>query len=212
MLNDLNNLVAGAPVAEPGTFTPHPLGEFPGKVVNVSGRKVKTHDRGEVPVYEIEAQTSHGMARYSIWGYVQADVAEIMQGGKAREQFNKTIGRVKRLYVDLGVWSGDDALGTVLWAGEGRSILGDMSRLVGKDCWVVCRPSQKDPNDAGKRVVFLNAPRPGQSAQPVSSTASVANLPGVGPTASNGALPPPTMATPPSQPPAVSPSLDDIPF
>lgn len=219
-LEQLNQLTSAAPIADPaGTFTPHPLGGFNGVIESIVKKKVKLDNRpDECPIYEVVAKTAYGTAQYTIWGYTQHDVSQIMQGGQARELFDKTMGRLKRLFVDLGVWT-EDLINQspVLWHGDrSPAVLNDMHQLQGKRCWVAVLDSLTHPGDPKKRTVFLNAPRDNMPDQPQQAAQGGLQGPPTAHDAPPLGMPPNGAAQPPGpqfqQPPAGSANLDDIPF
>lgn len=205
MLEQLNALTRGAKLPEGGGYTPHPLGEFNGQIVAITK---KMHD--ERPLYEIEARTAVGTAKYTVWGYNASDINKAANDPKFRETVEGGIGRTKRLFVDLGVWTEDQAVQAV-WSGSSPGVLNDMAHLKGKRCWVVVRQSTKD---AQKQVVWLNAPRDGVADQNLGSGHEA-------PSGAHSAPPTADLGQAPSQAPELmplpdvpqtAPGLNDIPF
>jgi len=147
MLDQLNEITRQAAVPEDTGFTAHPMGEFSGVVYEVSQ---KSHNN--TPIYEIKIKTAHGTCKHAIWGYTQQDVQKMAAEPKYKEQVQNNIGRHKRLFVDLGVWSEDQAQAAG-WSAGDCNILNDLQKLGGKKCRVVIKPNHNNP---AKTVMFVN--------------------------------------------------------
>lgn len=164
--------------AAAGSFR-HPIGEFDATVEEV---KERTHD-GQV-IYELHVRSDIGkIAKHSVWKNTFDDsIGRFMQMGATREQaedkYAEALGRLCRLYSDLGLESpdGEDhiAIETACYARLGE--------MVGRPCKLVV---VKDKKKEGEVRVFINA-APGnravqghQTHEPATAFAGTGNFPEV---------------------------------
>jgi hypothetical protein len=138
-----------------GGFRPHPLGNYPGVVEEV---REKTLDSDQV-VYDIVVRTAEGIAKVGVFKTTVADV-EDGYGGKldraaAEDRYVKSIGRVCRLYRDLGLEEPDGGDELELEA----ATFARLGELVGRVCEVSVQPNRRKPGDV---VVYINAPAGGK--------------------------------------------------
>lgn len=148
-IDALNQICGG--VAPSEGFAQHPVGIWPGTIVDIKQRVL---DHG-TPLWDLSIQTEAGNARFTIWGFSPEDIKKATMEQKARDQMLQSIARTKRIFVDLGIWD-DDTAKSAVWSGGTNSILGALQFLKGKPCTINVQPSKKE---AGKVVVYLNAPQ-----------------------------------------------------
>lgn len=144
-LDFLNQMASTAEVAEGGQFIKHPCGTFAGVIEKVDQKNVEQR-----PVWELFIKTAYGSASHSRWGFSPNDMAEGRRSQEARDRMVGNISRIKRLFVDCGVWDSEQAK-AMTW----NEILGAWQHLLGKKCQLVVKPNQKKQ---GYTVTFINSP------------------------------------------------------
>lgn len=196
-MNDvLNQWAKQTAAGEGGGYQPHPNGEFPAQIVDI---KQKTVDYR--PVWDIRIKSHHGFATTSIWSFTDQDLQD-------QQKCLKTLSRLKRMYVDLGVWNKQtaDAAG---WDDGPTSIIGALGTLVGRPCWLVVQPHQTRPD---RQIVYINAPRRDNAqTQAGGTTAPNMNPPQMDPLAGQHNMAPLPQANQ-DLPLPQSGSMDNIPF
>lgn len=144
---DINQLAMGA--APNDGFKQHPCGEFNAIVKSITQKMVV--DRR---VWELELETSAGTCSYTIWDFNQSDIQRLYSDPSFKDKVINAIGRVKRLFVDLGCASVDDVT-KIPWDTGHINCVAMLPTLKGKRCTAVVMESSRK---AGQRVVFINAP------------------------------------------------------
>lgn len=139
--------------AQEGGFRPHPIGTFPGEVVDVIEREWE----GRI-IFEIQCRTARGKAKTSIWKTTYDDIDSLIDGVRnktredAEDSYVKTIGRLCRLYKDLGLEEpdGDDHVAIE------EDAYGRLGELIGQQCTIVVQENKTKPENP---FVYINAPR-----------------------------------------------------
>ncbi len=137
--------------ATEGGFRLHPEGTFHGMIEDVTKRQL---ENGSV-VYDVKVRTTEGVAKTGIFE-TSLEEMESGYGGKltrekAEERYVRSIGRMIRLYTDLGFQAPDGATEKEVEA----QCYGWLGHLKGLACSVVVK---NDPHKAGRQFVFINAP------------------------------------------------------
>jgi hypothetical protein len=197
-VDGINQLARETAPAEGPSFTKHPDGEFNGMITGIT--KKGPDENVNKTRWEFAIKTASGTARYTLWSFTEQEWYEAQSDAQKRDMMVNSIARTKRMFVDLGLNQPSS------WSQGADSILGMMGALIGKRCWVVCRPN---PRRLEYQQVFINAPRDHVADQP----APIVETPPV------ADPPPPQPLTPGQEPPAQvgqpgsqGVSLDDIPF
>lgn len=146
---DINQLATGTGASSGGGLPP---GEYPGILETPIQ---KTWD-GKT-FWEIPINTTRGKTNVTIWDFDGSDVQRAETDPGFREKVQNKIARTKRIFVDVGVWSRDEAK-SASWSAGDHSVVGALGKLTGRPCLVVV---QKRTDDPGKTNVFINAPRGG---------------------------------------------------
>jgi hypothetical protein len=130
-------------------FQPHPLGSYAGVVTEVKQKTIK-----DKPVWEIFVKTAHGVTNHNRWGFSPAEMSLGAQrtsaGEEQRDKMVQTVARHKRLFVEMGIFTAEEAK-SVKW----NDILGSWVKLQGRPCNIVVKPDQKKQ---GYTMSFLNGP------------------------------------------------------
>lgn len=154
-------------------FQRHPVGDFPGTVAKVTLKEVNGS-----PLYEIYVQTEHGLAQAGVWknlfGQIEGAAKKNNKSvAEMTDSYFKHMGRIYRMYQDLGVTPP-----------EGNSEVefenlayGRLGELVGKACTAKVVANQRDPSKAP--ITYINPPKDGATASPVSSAFEGGNPSGV---------------------------------
>lgn len=149
--------------AESGGFRPHPIGTFPGSVIE----EVREREHDGQTIYEVCARTSRGIAKMAIWKTVHADIqgrlADLNNGDEAaaEDSYVKTMGRLCRLYSDLGCGDPSTEEGIETEDELETAIYENLGMLVGRECTVVVQANPQKPESPR---VYINAPTKGQAA------------------------------------------------
>ncbi len=158
----LNSVCSGVKASEAPDFKPHPLGEFHGTVLSVESKVIKQANNS---VIELKIATTDGagakvgVANYNEWMFTTEDITQAQTSQEGRDRLNGRIGRIKRLFVDLGVYTHEkvDSMG---WSSQGNmndpGILESFEFLKGKTCSVTVKANTK-PNKPA--MIFVNAPQ-----------------------------------------------------
>lgn len=144
-------------------FQHHPIGDFAGTVAKV---KLKTVNGSEL--FEIDVTTAEGTAQAGLWKNTFGQIND------AAKKNNKTVaemtdayfqhmGRIYRLYQDLGL-TPPDADSEIEFE---KQAYGRIGEFVGRPCSVKVQANTRDKTKGP--VVFINPPKDGASAAPVSS-------------------------------------------
>ena len=155
-MNVLNQWAKDAEVSEGGGFAPHPLGDFPGVIVSI---KQKTIEKTGQAVWNINVKTAHGTGQYTIWGFTDKDMQEANTKQDARDQLLATLGRYKRLFVDLGVFTKEEAK-SLGWDEGPHSVIGALNSLMGKACMLHVETNMNNPK---YQNIYINAPQANQN-------------------------------------------------
>jgi hypothetical protein len=107
----------------------------------------------EIPFTVLEQHQRKG--NITIWDFDADDRSKAVNDPQFAERCEKTIGRHKRLMVDVGVWSRDLAQ-SATWDTGDHSVVGALAQLNGRKCHVVVVKRKDDPT---KTNTFINAPR-----------------------------------------------------
>jgi hypothetical protein len=140
--------------ASGGGFRPHPPGTYPGTIVDITQREYQGQQ-----LFEFKVKTDAGTAKTTIWKTTLDDI-ETLYGGRAKsraeaeERYVKTMGRLCRMYRDLGL-DEPDAQTTEEIEGQAWERLGEM---LDRDCTIVVKANPAKPENP---TVFINAPRGG---------------------------------------------------
>lgn len=144
---------------ESGGFRPHPVGTYDAVV-----EEIKERDWQGALIYDIVLRTSEGTCKVGLWKKswddMQAEVdAGRMKQSEAEESYVKAMGRVCRLYSDLGLEApdGDTHVDIEEQAYE------RLGELVGRSCSAVVN-AKKEKGKEDERIVFINAPKGAQKA------------------------------------------------
>ena len=146
-LDFLDSVSVECEAAESKTgFVQHPCGSY---AALVEGHTMKVIPSGS-PVWELTIKTAHGIAQHSCWGFSSDDIQQARSSQTSRDRMMGTIARHKRLFVDLGVWTAEEAKGKT-WS----LISTSWDLLTGKSCQLVVKPDHKKP---GYTLTYVNAP------------------------------------------------------
>lgn len=167
------------------SFVNHPVGTFDAVVEEIVEREWEG-----VPIYELMIRSQKGVAKVGIWKTVHADIdGRLSAGGgshdEAEQKYVKALGRVIRLYRDLGLPAPHGETETAIE----EQVYGRMPEMVGKACKLVVQPDRRDQN---RVVCFINSAKKAEKG----NGASVSSAP---PVAASGQAP-------------AAMSLDEIPF
>lgn len=152
----LNSLARGTKPTET-EFTHHPPGKFHGQVTSI---RQETAANGK-PIYKVRCETTDdsgkdvGVCDVPFWCWSSADQSAAMRGDeKARESIVRTIATFKKLLVDVGLFSKEQAE-SMPWSSDAdeTDVLSSIGLCVGRKCQIVVKPN---PRDATKMQVFLN--------------------------------------------------------
>lgn len=139
-------------------FQRHPVGVYAAVVTEVKERE---HE-GQL-LYEVHVETNAGKAKVTLWKTTVDDVENGYGGkldrAKAEERYVRSIGRILRLYRDLGL---EEPAGNSEVELEAECYM-RLGELQGRACEIVVQPS-KNPAKPGDVVVYINAPKPGAAA------------------------------------------------
>ena len=212
---DINDLLKGKAAEQ--QYSEHPVGEFHGQVTDVKQRMLPS---GQA-VFDVMLRTTHGTTKFSIFDITPQDVYDA-EGNQERVQkiVDKGI-RTKQIFVDLKA-APPEVVASWGWAstldrnGE-PGMMDNLALLIGKHCWVKVAARNNDPS---KRMIFINAPRdtPSQGHPPQANqqrppaqhaTQAIPQYSQHHQLAPQPGLPP---FQPRSQPGAVAPDFDKIPF
>lgn len=191
--------------AEEGGFRPHPLGTFPGsEIIEVKDKPV-TVDGEETTVYEIKVKSPKGTGRMTIWKTTIADIdgklmshPDVSTREDAEKKYVEALGRVVRLYRDLGLQEPDAESDEDFE----NAVYDGMGAFVGQPCTLVVLEGKNEQNPR----VFINADRPqvpDRSPPRSAATKAPAQKPATQKTATKGK---------PQQQAAETQGLDEIPF
>lgn len=157
----LNSICGNVKASEAPDFKPHPLGEFHGTVLSVESKVIKQANNS---VIELKIATTDGagakvgVANYNEWMFTTEDITQAQTSQEGRDRLNARIGRIKRLFVDLGVYD-HQKVDTMVWSSQGNmndpGILESFDFLKGKTCSVTVKANTK-PNKPA--MIFVNAP------------------------------------------------------
>lgn len=145
--------------ASEGGWKPHPVGTYIGEVEDVTEREVQ----GRI-VYELKVRSQAGTASYTVWrntfDEIEDRAAESWNGDieKATDAYVKSIGRLLRLYSDLGFTEPD---GQDQYELEQAAYDG-LSALIGAACELVVQANRDEPQ---RPKVYLNAPKTSRVAE-----------------------------------------------
>ena len=145
-LEFLNSLTAQTKASESTSFGPHPCGRFSGTVVDVVQKTVN-----DKPVWELFVKTSQGTVNHNRWGFSGDDLNNAKSSEAEMKRIIDNISRMKRLFVDLKLWSPSEA-DTKTW----NDILGSFVSCKGKTCEVVVKPNYKRE---GQVISYINEDR-----------------------------------------------------
>ena len=188
---DINNLAKGT--KPQSGFSQHPNGFFAGTVESIkAGATTNTN----IPYWDLQIRTNHGVVFYKIWGFSADDIERASTEQNHNDMVRGSIARTKGIFIDLGVWSDPVAAEEYNWAGPSPSVMNDMQFLIGCDCTVNVQASKKE---AGRQVVYIN-PR-SDAEDKVTGTVKAEN------SAAPGAQFPPANTSTPGQV-----AIDDVPF
>jgi len=127
-------------------FRAHPLGEFPGSIVEV---KVGNHEGRDF--YEIKVKTTYGTAKQTLWKAQEADLQAYYlpkhngDYAEAVSALKKIWARHARLYLDLGLQAPADE----------KALYANLGQLMNRECWLVVKAG----TDPANPLVYINAPR-----------------------------------------------------
>lgn len=160
--NDFLNQVAGDLEAaeQVSDYRPHPTGEFHGEITSVESKYVA---KAQNSVFEFQVKTSDdqgpvGKTTKNEWAFTDQEIMRAQSHQDDRDKLLDKIKRLKRLFVDCGVYTADQAR-QLVWAdpqGNKPSIVQSFDKLVGQKCSVSVKPNNRDASKGN--VVFLNAP------------------------------------------------------
>jgi hypothetical protein len=108
----------------------------------------------------LHVESNSGKARVTIWKNSLLEIAN----AKDEEKYIKSMGRLCRLYTDLGLAEPDGQTDEELE----NNIYGRLGEMIGKDCTLVV---QSDKQDKTKVVSFINAPKGGATNSPQPNSA-----------------------------------------
>lgn len=133
-------------------FTQHPVGDYPGVITTIKQNKLEK--TGQY-LWNLSIKTAHGNAQFTIWGISEQDIQKANSNQADRDKLLSALGRHKRLFVDLGVFSKEDA-DTLGWMEGDHSVIGSLSKLLGRACNVHIETSANNPK---YQNVYINAPQ-----------------------------------------------------
>lgn len=142
--------------AKEGGFKRHPIGTFAATVESVSEKEWD----GRI-IYEVHVVTDQGKAKVGIWKNTVAELDEAAKRMGSREKaedgYVKAMGRLCRLYTDLGLAEPHGADEVEME----DNAYGRLGELVDRPCTIVV---QEDKKKKGEVIVFINAPQGAQVA------------------------------------------------
>lgn len=175
-------------------FRAHPLGEFPGAIIEVKGG---THEGRDF--YEIKVKTTYGTAKQTLWRAQESDLQAYYlpkfsgDYAEAVSALKKVWARHARLYLDLGLQAPEDE----------KSLYENLGQLMNRECWLVVKAG----TDPANPLVYINAPRSKSMArldpnqpQPAKPAATAPTIPG------SNSMSRPDFSLPPMV------NMDEVPF
>ena len=157
----LNSIAQQSKAAESPDYKPHPLGEFHGVVQKVENKYVKQMNNS---VMELKIATTDqngnrvGVANYNEWMFNSEDIQNAQSSEEGREKLKSRIARMKRLFVDLDVYT-PDYVDTMPWSNphdpNNPGMLESFDKLMDARCSVTVKANTR-PNKPA--MVFVNAP------------------------------------------------------
>jgi len=159
----LNSICSGVKAAEAPDYKPHPLGEFHGKVMSVENKYIRQAGTSGNSVIELKIHTKDqsgtkiGVANHNEWLFSNEDLVKAQSSQEEQDKLKNRISRIKRLFVDLGVYS-QEVIDSMVWSNPNPSepgVLESFDLLNGKLCSITVKANTK-PNKPA--MIFVNAP------------------------------------------------------
>lgn len=139
-----------------GGFRRHPIGTFDATVDSINE---KEHEGRTL--WEVHIVSGSGKAKVTIWKNTLAEI----RNADDEEKYIKSMGRLCRLYTDLGLPEPDGQTDEELE----NNIYGRLGELLGRACTLVV---QADKRNQGEVICFLNAPKGGSTAVTASAASA----------------------------------------
>lgn len=125
---------------------------------------------------ELKIKTDAGTGYHGIWGFSSLDFSEAVKDNEKRLRMSYNMGRIKRLFVDLGVCTESESQ-NLPWSSrehDKKYVLGLFADLQGKACEFVNTESKQDPS---KTKTYINRPRDTSYRRPLTPLQTSNRLP-----------------------------------